>query len=618
MQDFPLGEPKNKPSMTPKPTPDSLFQLLVNLFQHISHRRRYQFILLMGLTLVSSLSEIISISAVVPFIGIFTQPDKVFNHPLMQSVVQALDIDSAESLVIPLVVAFAAAATVAGGLRVLLLWASIRLANGTGAELGVEVYRKTLYQPYHVHMSRGSSQVISGITQKITSVTDVLMSLVAVGTLVVLFLGVLITLIVIDPLVATVSMVSFGAGYSIIAWKVRYKLERNSQSIAQEQTRVVKVLQEGLGAIRDVILDNSQAIYTDVYRSAILKLQGANGENKFIAQSPRYAMEVLGILVITALAYMLSFRPGGMEAQLPVLGALAIGAQRLLPLLQQVYGNWGTVLGSKVSLRDVLDLLDQPLPERAYQPSPQSLEFRTAISFDNVHFRYSDEGPWVLNGVSLTIPKGARVGFIGSTGSGKSTALDLLMALLEPSQGNILVDGRLIDSKTQQAWQNTIAHVPQSIFLADATIAENIAFGLLPEQIDQDRIRRVAHLAQISEFIESRPEGYGSFVGEHGIRLSGGQRQRIGIARALYKQAEVIIFDEATSALDSQTEKEVIAAIENLDRDLTILIIAHRLTTLQHCDTIVRLEEGKIFMQGSYEHFKNSDPDFQSLSNGLG
>jgi ATP-binding cassette, subfamily B, bacterial PglK len=612
-----MDKPKNKSLNIPKATLGSLIGLLVNLFRHITRRRRYQFVFLMGLTIISSLSEIVSIGIVVPFIGIFTQPEKVFNHPLMEGVVQSLNIASAESLIVPLVVTFAVAAVVAGGLRILLLWTSIRLVNGTGAELGIEVYRRTLYQPYHVHVSRGSGQIISGITQKITSVTEILMSLVAVGTLAVLFLGVLITLFVIDPMVATVSMVSFGGSYSLIAWKTRHKLERNSKCIAQEQTRVIKVLQEGLGAIRDVILDSSQAIYSGVYGKAILKLQGANGENKFITQSPRYVMEVLGILVIIILAYLLSLRPGGMGAQLPILGALAIGAQRLLPLLQQVYANWGTVLGSKVSLQDVLYLLDQPLPEKAYQPSPLPLEFKTAISFENVHFRYSDEGPWILNGVSLTIPKGARVGFIGSTGSGKSTLLDLLMSLLEPSQGRILVDDRSIDNKTQQAWQNTIAHVPQSIFLADATIAENIAFGILPEQIDQDRVRQVAKLAQIAEFIESRSEGYGAFVGEHGIRLSGGQRQRIGIARALYKQAEVIVFDEATSALDSQTEKEVIAAIENLDRDLTILIIAHRLTTLQHCDTIVRLEKGKIFTQGSYEHFKNSDPNFQNLSNGL-
>jgi ATP-binding cassette subfamily B protein len=249
----------------------------------------------------------------------------------------------------------------------------------------------------------------------------------------------------------------------------------------------------------------------------------------------------------------------------------------------------------------VLDLLDQPLPEDAYQLAPAPLPFRDTIRFVNVCFRYGADGPWVLDGIDLTIHKGSRVGFVGSTGSGKSTAVDLTMALLQPVKGEILVDGQPISGERRRAWQRTIGHVPQSIFLADSTIAENIAFGVPPEKIDLDRVRQAAEQAQIAAFIEARPEGYGAFVGERGVRLSGGQRQRIGIARALYKQAHVLIFDEATSALDSATEEAVMGAIENLHRDLTIMIIAHRLTTLRQCDTIVRLERGRIVARGSYE-----------------
>jgi ATP-binding cassette subfamily B protein len=586
--------------------------LLVQLFRHISSRRRYQFMLMLCLTLASSVAEVVSLGAVLPFIGILTQPEKVFNSPTMSYIVRVLGISNPADLVMPLTLAFAAAAMIAGGLRLLLLWVSIRLGNATGADLSIEVYRRTLYQPYRVHVARNSSEIISGITQKVATATSVLVSLVTVITSAALFLAILLTLLVIDPLVATLAAISFGASYGIIAWKTRHRLMRNSQSIAQEQTQVIKALQEGLGAIRDVLLDGTQTVYCEVYRKAIQKLYQANGENLYITTSPRFGMEALGMVLIAALAYALSQRAGGVGAALPVLGALALGAQRLLPLLQQLYGNWSVVAGSKAALIDVLDLLDQPLPEDAFEPAPAPLAFQNAILFDNVYFRYGSDGPWVVDGINLTIPRGSRTGFFGSTGSGKTTALDILMTLLEPTRGEILVDGRPISRELQRAWKRTIAHVPQSIFLADATIAENIAFGVPPEQIEMDRVREAAAQAQIAVFIENRPHGYGALVGEHGIRLSGGQRQRIGIARALYKQATVLIFDEATSALDSATENAVMNAIENLNRDLTILIIAHRLTTLRHCDTIVQLERGQLIAQGSYEFFLNRGFGFQN------
>jgi ATP-binding cassette subfamily B protein len=562
---------------------------------------------MLGLTLVSSIAEVVSLGAVLPFIGILTQPEKVFNYSLLAGVIKMFGITSPAGLVLPLTATFAIAAIVAAALRLLLLWVSIRLANATGADLSLEVYRRTLYQPYAVHVARNSSEIISGITQKVATATSVLISFVFVVTSVVLFAAILFTLVAIDPMVATAAVIVFGTGYGVIAWQTRHRLVQNSQCIAREQTQVVKALQEGLGAIRDVLLDGAQAVYSDVYRKAIQQLQRANGENTYINQFPRYAMEAVGMVMVAALAYVLSRRPGGIQAALPIMAALALGAQRLLPLLQQLYGNWTVVAGSHSSLHDVLDLLDQPLPKDVNLPAPKPLSFQKEIRFNNVSFRYANQGPLVLDSFNLTIPKGARIGFIGSTGSGKSTALDLLMSLLEPVKGQIFVDEQPITSELRRSWQRSIAHVPQTIFLADATIAENIAFGVTPQNIDMSRVKNAAAQAHIDQFVEGRLGGYSALVGERGVRLSGGQRQRIGIARALYKQATVLVFDEATSALDSVTEKEVMDAIESLNRELTILMIAHRFTTLQNCDIIVQLEHGQIISQGSYEHFKDND-----------
>ncbi len=571
----------------------------------------------MGLMLISAFAEVVSLGAVLPFLGILVAPEHVFNHPIVADVAQAWGITSADQLVLPLTVAFAAAALIAGAIRILLLWVSIRLAFASGADLSIEVYRRTLYQPYRVHVARNSSTVLSGIGKVNGVVFGVLLPLLTLGSSIVLLVAITLALIAIDPMVASVAAVGFGASYALITWMSRRRLHRNSQCIAYEQTQVVKALQEGLGGIRDVLLDGTQPVYCDIYRKADYPLRRAQGSNVFIGGSPRYIMEALGMVLIAALAYALSRQVGGIATALPVLGALALGAQRLLPALQQTYSAWASIAGSYASLADTIELLDQPLPTEMLQPAPAPLLIQDAIRFDAVRFRYTGDGPWVLDGLNLIIPKGARVGFVGSTGSGKSTTLDLLMGLLIPTEGELLVDGQPISGNRLRAWQRSIAHVPQSIYLADTTLAENIAFGVPPDTIDLDRVQQAARQAQIANFIESSPEGYQAYVGERGIRLSGGQRQRIGIARALYKQASVLVFDEATSALDNATEQSVMDAIEGLSSNLTILLIAHRLTTVRRCDTIVELEHGRVVAQGTYEQLLERSPSFRRMAGAI-
>jgi ABC-type multidrug transport system fused ATPase/permease subunit len=593
----------------------SVANLLIRLWHHLSRRRKNQFFMLTGLMLVSSIAEVVSLGAVLPFLGILVAPDKVFGHDLLFKIFQAWGFTSADQLVIPIVAAFVAAALIAGSIRILLLWASNRLAFASGADLGIEVYRRTLYQPYRVHVARNSSEVISGITNKVNGVVfGVLLPSLTLASSSVLLVFITLALIAIDAMVASVAAVIFGTSYALIAWISRRRLHRNSKRIAIEQTQVLKALQEGLGGIRDVLLDGTQPVYSDIYRRADHLLRRAQGNNSFIGGSPRYFMETLGMVLIATLAYALSREVGGISEALPVLGALAIGAQRLLPALQQSFSAWASIAGFRASLADTIELLDQPLPTELLLPAPAPLLVNNSIRFNGVRFRYTIDGPWVLDGLNLSIPRGARVGFVGSTGSGKSTTMDLLMGLLIPTEGELLVDSQVISGNRLRAWQQNIAHVPQSIYLADATLAENIAFGVPRNVINMVRVQQAASQAQIANFIESSPEGYQAYVGERGIRLSGGQRQRIGIARALYKQANVLVFDEATSALDNATEHSVMDAIDGLSSDLTILLIAHRLSTVRACDIIVELEQGRVVAQGTYEQLIERSLSFRRMA----
>jgi len=362
---------------------------------------------------------------------------------------------------------------------------------------------------------------------------------------------------------------------------------------------VIKALQEGLGGIRDVLIDGTQAIYCKTFRQADLPIRRAIANNQIMASSPRYGVESLGMVLIAGLAYYLSNTQGSLVGALPLLGALAIGAQRMLPMLQQVYGAWSKIRGAEAVVKDALVLLEQPMPSHAEHDEIEQIAFHKSIQLQQLGFQYQDDSPTVIDGLDLVIKAGTNTGFIGTTGSGKSTLLDIVMALLHPTKGKMLVDGVDITEENHRGWQSHIAHIPQAIFLSDATIAENIAFGILKDKIDLELVKKAAQQAQIHETIINWEYQYETMVGERGVRLSGGQRQRIGMARALYKQANVLILDEATSALDNATEKAVMDAIHNEHRGITILMVAHRLSTLQACDKIVELENGIIKRQGT-------------------
>ena len=571
---------------------------LKRFWSYIPKRRHKQFLFLIILMNIATFTEVVSIGMVVPFLTVMTEPEQVYNYQPIQPLLQFFGIKMASQIILPLTIIFIVTVFMSGMIRLLLLYVMTRLSFATGSDISVDIYRKTLYQKYSVHMEFNSSELINSISRKSSMAIGVMRSFLTIISSTIMLIGVMLALFAISFKLACIMFFSFSFIYLLVVGFARNILKRNGQLIADKSTLMIKSLQEGLGGIRDVLIDGSQPFYSRLYRNADYKLRMADGDNAIIGGSPRFIIEALGLIIIIIIAYFLT--SNGSIGAIPVIGAFAFGAQRMLPAVQQAYGAFTNIMSSSASLEDVLVLLDQDLPVYLDQPTPLPISFNKNIELKNLGFHHSKSTYWVLKNINLRFVKGSRIGFIGTTGIGKSTLLDVIMGLLDPTEGTMMIDGQDINDENKRSWQMHIAHVPQTVFLSDGSIEENIAFGVPIEKIDHELIKRVAGQAKISDLVSKQSYGQKNIIGERGIRLSGGQRQRIGIARALYKKADILVLDEATSALDDSTERDIMNEIKELGADLTIFIIAHRLSTLKICDQIIKIEENNRISSGSY------------------
>ena len=592
----------------------SLVQELRLLLGYVTRQRQRQFGLLLILMVVSSLSEVISLGALLPFLLALSNAGQILTTPHWQPLLALFDIETPTQLVMGFALVFIAAVIGSNALRILTINVQTHLAASISSDLSCQLYKKTLLQPYRFYLKHNSSDLINTVmedTRQLTINILIPLMLIIANTFVILTLG--IGLFLIDGRVAVIAAVTLGSAYACLYRLRRNLLQRNSQVTVESSQQQIKVVQEGLGGIRDVLLRGAQQYFQTAYQTADMPYRHAVALNAVISLTPRYLIEGMAMAAIGLLALILG-RNGDFSRVVPVLGSLALGANRLLPALQHSFAALAKIQGTRVSLQRILCGLKRTVdPVQMWLPDVE-LTLKEELRLKNVWFRYSDEIDWVLKDINLRIKANTTVGFVGSTGSGKSTMADLVLGLLQPQKGTILVDGQSLQGERLRQWQHGIAHVPQNIFLIDATIAENIAFGIPKETIDFQKVYRAAHLAQIDEFIRGLPAQYETYVGERGVRLSGGQRQRIGIARAMYQKASVIVFDEATSALDNTTEKEVMAAINKLSGKFTIILIAHRLSTVEKCDQLVELGRGNVVCSGTFEELLTHSPSFKALT----
>lgn len=563
---------------------------LRTLLRALPRERRGQGIVTVILMLAGAVAEVAALCAVLIFLVLLTDPSKLERSEFWMIARGWLPLDV--ELHTWAVGTFIVIMLLSGVVRLALTWQSNSFAVNAALDLTAAAFRKVTSQPYPYYLRHGSDQIVSLMERLQSLASGVVIGGIQAMISTVIAVILIVFLLSLDYSTTLTAAIILVGTYLIISFSVRSTLSRNSRVIALQHRERVKRIQEALGGIRDIIIDRSQPVFqADFERSGILARRPIV-LNTVMGVSPRIVIEVIGMIMIGALALVFSRQQGGLFGALPTLAGLALGTQRLLPLLQQSYFGWSQFFGSRESLLEVAELLSLP----GENPSPVTRPLQgldRQIAFERVGFSYGGERD-VLRDVNFVIKKGERIGIVGKTGAGKSTLMDLLLGLLQPTSGQISVDGLPLDRSMLPTWQAQIAHVPQSIYLADDSLAANIAFGIPTKRIDGVLVESSARSAGIHEFIAELPNAYATRCGERGVRLSGGQRQRIGIARALYKRANVLVLDEATSALDHATEQAVIDSIADLASDITIVMVAHRVTTLGGCDRILRIDGGRV------------------------
>ncbi len=577
----------------------NLFYLIRLIWKYLGSIRKRQIKLLIILVIFASVSEFISIYSLVPFLALLTNPDSFLDNQTIQNVVDFFGFEIGNNLLLILTIVFLVANIFSAITRILFNFCTYRLSSLIGSDLSIIAYKYSLYRPYSYHLVTNSNKLVTTIAKNINEIIYyVINPTFQLISALVISLIMLITLLIINFSITFNSIFIILLFYILFVKISAIKIRKLSVINAITSQNLIKLVQESIGGIRDVILSNNQEYFIKKFSVDDKTFRKEDSFGNFLSILPKLIIEPVAILLVACSGYYLvSF--GNSKDAITILGALTFSGIRLLPFAQRIYEGITLPRLAKSRLINLIEILENPPDKiRKNKKNEKLINFKKTLELKNISFKYDKNGPLILDKVNLKIKKGEKIGFIGKTGSGKSTLLDLIMGLIEPNSGKILIDDVSLfgreSYRIKNFWQNLFMHVPQNIFLSDSSIAENIAFGFKKENIDFQKIQEVAAKAQINDFIQTSLKGLNTLVGERGVRLSGGQRQRIGIARALYKNHNVIFLDEATSALDEDTENKIMNAFNYLGPDVTIIIITHRLNTLKFCNRVFEIKDGKL------------------------
>lgn len=584
----------------------------------LSRRERRRGLLVMAMVIVMAMLEAVGVASVMPFLAVLGDPEVVHTNPWLAAVYEWFGFESPQRFLLLLgLLAFGLVIT-AAVFRVLTLYAMNRWVQMRRHSIGRRLLETYLRQPYAFFLSRHSGDmaksILSEVDQLVENVYKPGFDLVAYS---VVALVLVMLLVVIDPWLALAVGAVIGGLYALVYLSVKGLLSRIGRERAAANRERFTAAGEALGGIKDIKLLGREFAYLSRFEPSSIRYARHQATNRTLSTVPKYVVEAFAVGGVLLLALVLLARSGeGVGSILPILGLYAFAGYRLMPAAQHIYSGLARLRFGAAAVDEVYrDLEQRSSLAEIRHAARERLTPQRCIAFQQVSFVYPDAEEAALHNLSLEIPVGQSIGLVGGSGAGKTTMVDLLLGLLRPTEGSLLIDGTPLTEDNLRAWQNALGYVPQSIFLTDATIAENIALGETLAELDMERVEACARMAQVHEFVsEELPQGYRSSVGERGVRLSGGQRQRLGIARALYHDPPVLVFDEATSALDNETEAAVMAAVERLGGEKTIIIIAHRLTTVQHCDNIVLLHKGAVRASGPYATLLREEPEFARLA----
>jgi len=595
---------------------------LKELYSLLTHEQRHKLLRLQVLVVLMSFAEITGVVSIGPFMALVGDMSQLEGQGRLAQLYQVSDAASPEQFLFWLGICVLVLLTGASLISMFTLWRLFMYGARVGAELSSRLYHHYMHQPWLFHASGSSSQLTNQISQECERITgSIINPFMQMNAKLVMALFMAVAVFLYNPMVTLAGLMFFSLSYFLLYHFVRRRLIANGRAITEAQQLRFKLMGEGFGGIKDALLLGRQRVFTQRFEAASERFAEAQSTTQTMGQVPRYALELVAFgSVIFLMLYLLSAHQGNLGTILPVLSVYALAGFKLLPAFQQVYTGISQIRGNLAAFEALRDDL------RASAVAPQlnqsdltdqthlHLTPKNNIRLEEVVFTYPGKEEPALKGLNLEIPANHVIGLVGLSGSGKSTAIDLLLGLIEPDSGQVLIDGKPLTADNRRAWQNTLGFVPQAIFLADSSIRENIAFGLSPEAIDEHQIKRAARMAHLDELLAELPNGLDTRVGERGVQLSGGQRQRIGIARALYHDANVLVLDEATSALDGITEKLIMDAIHDFAGKKNIIMIAHRLATVKQCDCIYLIKDGKVLDSGSYDDLADRNTTFKRMA----
>ena len=598
-----------------------MFESLKGLFMLLTSNQRKRFYMLQILVILMTIIEIFGVAAIIPFMALVGDMSQLQQDTFIGQVYQSSGIASESKFVFMFGICVLCILFISTIVSMFTIWKLSMFVHYFGTEIADRLYTHYLRQGWLFHASGSSAQLTKKIATETLRVTGgILVPLIYVNSKVILAILMSLSIFIYDPIVAITGISIFGITYYIIFKIVKARLSLYGQAISEVNEQRFRLMNEGFGGIKDVLLLGRDKNFIERFNETGNILAHSNGTSTALIQTPRYFLELIAFgSMISMILFLITNHNGNLGIILPILSVYAIGAIKLLPAFQQIYSSTGIIRANiaafesiQQDLKDSLQFQEEKLTQLKIE---QSRFFpKLHISLENISFTYPNKKEKTLDKVNILIQANTVIGIVGPSGSGKSTLIDILLSLIDPDEGQLKIDEKLVSNHNRRSWQNTIGFVAQNIFLSEGSIAENVAFGLPQDEIDIEQVTKVIELAHLAEFTESLKDGIHTKVGERGIQLSGGQRQRIGIARALYNKAEVLVFDEATSSLDGITEKMIMEAIHDFSGKKTIILIAHRLKTVQKCDQIFFINNGRVDDHGTYDELIEKNELFKKMA----